>query len=110
MSGPELRLILSSCGPDQAQAVADTLIERRAAACVSILPGVLSTYRWQGAVEHEGESLLLIKVPHDAVQRCVDTLVEAHPYEVPEVLVLPVEAAHEAYARWAADQVAVVED
>ena len=105
MSGPEMRVILSSCAPDQAKLIADALIEGRMAACVSILPGASSTYRWQGKVEHDSESLLLIKVPQTGVQRCVEALVEVHPYEVPEVLVLPVEAAAKAYAEWAVAQV-----
>ena len=106
MSGPEMRVILSSCAPDQAQVIADALVEGRMAACVSILPGALSTYRWQGKVEHDSESLLLVKVPQTGVQRCVEALIEVHPYEVPEVLVLPVEAANQAYADWAVAQVA----
>lgn len=100
-----MRVVLSSCPPNQADTIAAALIERRVAACVSVLPGAVSTYRWKGAVEREQEHLLLIKVPGEGLGRLVEVLTEVHPYEVPEILALPVEFAAASYADWARAQV-----
>lgn len=101
-----MRVILSSCPPDKAEAIASALVERQVAACVSVLPGAVSTYRWQGAVQREAEHLLLIKVPESGLERCVALLTEVHPYEVPEILALPVAHANASYAQWAREMVA----
>ena len=96
-----LDLILSSCPPDQAQAIADALVSRQVAACVSIVPGALSTYRWQGAVQHDAESLLLIKVPSEHRAACLAALQQVHPYAVPELVVLSATEVGAAYLAWA---------
>lgn len=85
-------LCLSTC-PDAATArrIADALVEARLAACVNVVPGVHSTYRWQGAVERAEEVLLLIKTTHDAFPALQSRLPGLHPYELPELLA--VEAA-----------------
>lgn len=101
-----MRVILSSCPPEQADAIASALVERRVAACVSVLPGAISTYRWQGAVQRETEHLLLIKVPEEGLAACVEALNEVHPYDVPEILALPVAYANAPYAQWARSMVA----
>ena len=101
-----MRVILSSCPPDKAEAIATALVERRVAACVSVLPGAISTYRWQGAVQRDTEHLLLIKVPAEGLARCIEVLSEVHPYEVPEILALPVDHANASYADWARQMVA----
>ncbi len=100
-----MRVILSSCPPGQSDAIARALVERRVAACVSILPGAISTYRWQGAVQCDEEHLLLIKVPVEGLERCVAALTEVHPYDVPEILALPVGHAAASYADWARAEV-----
>lgn len=94
-------VILSSCPPGQAQAIADALIERRVAACVSALPGVLSTYRWQGTLQRDGETILLIKTTTDQVEPCMQALREVHPYSIPEMVELPASRVWEAYLNWA---------
>jgi periplasmic divalent cation tolerance protein len=96
-----LDLILSSCPPEQAQAIADALIERQVAACVSIVPAALSTYRWQGAVHHDAESLLLVKVPTELRAACLAALQEVHPYTVPELVVVSAAEVGAGYLAWA---------
>ena len=95
-------LCFTAC-PDHAtaQRIADALVESRLAACVSVLPGMRSTYRWEGKVEHADEVLLLIKTTHDAWPALQARLPDLHPYELPELLA--VEAAGlPAYLEWIA--------
>ncbi|MCI2246632.1 divalent-cation tolerance protein CutA [Xanthomonas sp. PPL568] len=101
MSAPALRLLLSTC-PDAASAarVAQALVDERLAACVSRLPGVQSTYRWQGAVEQGEEVLLLIKTAADRLPALQQRLCALHPYEVPELVELEVTGGLPAYLQW----------
>jgi periplasmic divalent cation tolerance protein len=96
-----LSVILSSCPPADAQGLAEALVDRRVAACVSTVPGVLSVYRWQGQIQRDGETLLLIKTTHDQVEACMTALRELHPYSVPEMVELPAARVWEAYLQWA---------
>ena len=82
-----LDVILSSCPPAQAQRVADELVERHLAACVTLLPGAMSTFRWMGKIQHDHETLLLIKVPTERTAACVEALTQAHPNTVPEIAI-----------------------
>ena len=97
-----MRVILSSCPPEAAAGIARALVERRLAACVNIMPGVRSVFWWDGAVRDEAESMLVIKVRAQCVAPMREALLALHPYEVPEVIVLPVEvaASHGAYVEW----------
>ena len=99
-----LSVILTSCPPAAAQGIADALIESRTAACVSAIPGVLSTYRWQGTIHRDAETLLMIKTTRDQVEACMAALRDVHPYSVPEMVELPAERVWEAYLDWATAQ------
>jgi len=102
----EVRLILSTIDSQAAaRALATSLVEDRLAACVTIVPGVQSVYRWQGAVEGAGEWLLLIKTTAAQAQRVLAGLAERHPYDVPEGLVLAVSDGLPDYLAWVADSV-----
>jgi periplasmic divalent cation tolerance protein len=87
---------------DAAAALARTLLEERLAACANIVPGVRSIYRWQGKVEDQGEVLVLLKTRRQLFDLLRARILELHPYEVPEVLALPVESGHAAYLEWVA--------
>jgi periplasmic divalent cation tolerance protein len=94
-------LVLSTVATaEDAERIARGLVERRLAACVNVVPGVLSTYRWKGAVEREGELLLLIKTRAESFETLRAALVSLHPYEVPELIALPIENGHEPYLKW----------
>ena len=98
--------MLSAVGaPPDAQRIARALVEERVAACVNIVPGITSIYRWKGAVEHEGEVLLVIKTIGERVEQLKARLVQLHPYELPEVVVIPIGGGHKAYLEWIADQI-----
>jgi periplasmic divalent cation tolerance protein len=96
-----MRLILCTCPPDKADALAAALVEERLAACVNLIP-VASVYRWKGAVTRDDEALLLIKAPADGVDALRARLLAIHPYELPEFVVLDVDAAnsHSPYLDW----------
>jgi len=87
---------------EQARQIGAVLVERQVAACVSVLAGARSIYRWKGAVEEEGEVLALIKTTRAALPGLERLLHERHPYEVPEFLALPVVAGSAAYLEWLA--------
>lgn len=99
------RLIYSTW-PDEAQAeaCAATLIERRLAACVTILPGARSVFRWNGAVERQQEAVMLAKTAADRAGALRDALREAHPYEVPCILAFEVNdgESNQDFLQWAA--------
>ena len=93
-------VVLTTVGAGfDAAALAKTLVEQRLAACVNIVPEVRSIYRWESAVEDEREQLLLIKTTEDRVDALRQALLAAHPYEVPEFVVLTAEVQG-AYAEW----------
>lgn len=100
-----VRLALSSC-PDRASAerLAEQLLAQRLAACVSLLPGATSIYRWQGQLERSEEVLLLIKTQADCIDELLRVLPAAHPYELPELLVVDVASGLPAYLDWVVAQ------
>ena len=76
------------------------IIEVGLAACVNILPGMRSIYRWKGAVERDDELLCICKTTRDGFEKLRARVVELHPYEVPEVVALPIELGHTPYLAW----------
>lgn len=99
-----LVVVLCTAPSDRAEGIARALLERRVAACVNIVPGATSLYWWQGAIEAASEALLVIKTRADRVSALTELILAAHPYDVPEVLVLPtlLGAGHRAYLAWVA--------
>ena len=95
-----MRVVLCNAPPDRAEAIARTLVEQRVAACVNLVPGVISIYRWKGNVEREPETTMLIKTHDDLIERLKTELTKLHPYEVPEIVVLPVADVNAPYAQW----------
>ncbi len=95
--------VLLTTAPDRAaaQALAHALVERRLAACVQLCP-IDSVYRWEGQVRAEPEVLLLVKTRADLAGAVQRALAAAHPYAVPEILVLPVSSGLPAYLAWIA--------
>ena len=90
--------------PDKAAEVARTLVTEQLAACVNLVGPVRSIYRWQGEISDETETLAVIKTTRERFEEMRTRLVELHPYEVAEVIALPVEAGHAPYLAWVADE------
>lgn len=93
--------------PDRAVAerLVRALVTERLAACGNILADCRSIYRWQGVIEESAEVLVILKTAAAAVDRLLARVPELHPYDVPEVLVLPVEAGLAAYVEWVVQSV-----
>jgi periplasmic divalent cation tolerance protein len=94
--------------PDRAAAerLADALIEKRVAACVSILAPCRSFYRWQGAVQRDEEHPMLIKTTEERYAALEAAIRAGHPYELPEIIALPIERGLPAYLDWVAAETA----
>jgi len=94
--------------PDQALAerIADALVEQGLAACVNILPPVRSVYCWQGKVQRDTEVPVLIKTTQARYQELEQAILQAHPYDVPEIIALPITAGLPAYLAWMQDETA----
>ena len=90
--------------PDTARELARTLVEERLAACVNVVPGLRSLYRWQGKVHEDAEALLLLKTTAARYQALQERLRALHPYELPEIVAVPVSAGLPAYLEWVAAQ------
>ena len=90
--------------PDRATAerLADTLVEQRLAACVNILAPCRSVYRWKGAVQHDEEHPMLIKTTAERYPEMEKALRAGHPYELPEIIAVPIERGFSAYLEWVA--------
>jgi periplasmic divalent cation tolerance protein len=97
------RLVFTNL-PDRAAAerIADALIEQRLAACVNILAPCRSVYRWKDALQHDEEHPLLVKTTSERYAALEAAIRAAHPYELPEIIALPVERGLPAYLDWVA--------
>jgi periplasmic divalent cation tolerance protein len=91
--------------PDQARPIAEAIVGREVAACVNIVALVHSVYRWEGEVQSDDESLLVIKTTREAVGPLTDAVRELHPYENFELVALDIEAGAPSYLDWIADSV-----
>jgi len=90
--------------PEKAAEVARTLVSEGLAACVNLVGGVRSIYRWKGEVCDDQETLAVIKTTRERFDAMKERLVALHPYEVAEVIAMPVEAGHAPYLEWVAEQ------
>jgi len=89
--------------PDQdADRLATTLVEERLVACAQVLHGLRSIYVWEGEIESAAEALLLLKTRDDLFETLVARVTELHPYDVPEVIAVPITRLSPAYAGWLA--------
>ncbi len=97
----DARIVLMTA-PDRevAERIVRTLVEERLIACGNIVEGLTSIYRWKDAIECDAEVLVVMKTASAVVQRLLERGAELHPYEVPELLVLPIEAGHGPYLDW----------
>lgn len=102
----EVLLVISNF-PDRAsaEAAADALVNANLAACVNILGGCTSIYRWEGKVEHANEVPLLLKTTRAAYAHLENALRELHPYELPEIIAVPVTAGLPAYLKWVEQEI-----
>jgi periplasmic divalent cation tolerance protein len=95
------RIVLTTAGSiEEAQRIAAALVEQRLAACVNILPGVESVFRWQGKIDRTSEWLMIIKTKAEAFERVRDAIQKLHSYDVPEIISLEIDDGSAAYLQW----------
>ncbi len=103
--GPEAVVCLVTAPPDDAGSIAAAILERELAACVNLVEGVRSLYRWEGKLQDEREALLIVRTTRAAVAPLEALLLQIHPYDTFELLALGVSAGSEPYLNWMADSV-----
>jgi periplasmic divalent cation tolerance protein len=101
-----LVVLVTAPTAERAAEIARAVVEERLAACGNVLPAIRSIYRWQGEVHDEPEALLVLKTSRARLDALRARVLALHPYEVPEVLALPVEAGAAAYLAWIAAETA----
>ncbi len=100
-SQPEALVVLVTAPtPEKAAEIARTLVEEKLAACGNVVAGIRSIYRWDGKLCDEAEALLVLKVPARRVPELRDRVAAIHPYELPEVVALPIVDGLEKYVNW----------
>jgi len=100
-------VVLSACGSaEEAERIARGLLEKRLAACVNILPGIRSLYRWKEAIQDDQEILLVIKSSRALFRELRAEIAKLHSYEVPEVIAIPIVDGSEGYLGWMAKELA----
>ena len=85
---------------DSAEQIAEALVSEHLAACVNIVPGIASVYRWKGAVEKDEELLLLIKTGQSVYKPLERRIRALHPYELPEIIAVPIQTGQTDYTKW----------
>ena len=95
-------LVVFSTAPDMevAEALAEHLVNERLAACVNLVGGVRSVYRWQGEVHRDPEVLLIVKTDQQRLEPLISTLEDRHPYDCPEIIAIPIVGGSAGYLDW----------
>jgi periplasmic divalent cation tolerance protein len=108
-TGDYIVIMSTVSGEAEGQRIADGLVSRGLAACVNVLPGVTSYYKWQGKSEVGQELLMLIKTRASNYGKIRDVIKELHSYEVPEIVALPIVSGDESYLKWIDECLGVVD-
>ena len=93
-------VLITTSSMAEAQAIGRTLVEERIVACVNIVPGLRSLFRWQGTIEEQEETLMLVKSRGEHLPSILETVKRLHSYTVPEVIALPILAGSSDYLAW----------
>jgi periplasmic divalent cation tolerance protein len=99
-------LVMTTCpDPEHAETLSVELIEAGLAACINQLPGIRSVYRWKGELKSGSEVMLMIKTPADRWDALEQAIKSSHPYELPEIIAVPITTGHAPYLQWIADTI-----
>ncbi len=99
-SDPVIVVFCTLPDTDSAGRIAGILVEERLAACVNVVPGLISVYRWDGAVQRDEEVLLLIKTTQAVYGQLEQRMRVLHPYELPEIIAVPIQTGQADYIQW----------
>jgi periplasmic divalent cation tolerance protein len=101
--GGPLVVLVTAGSVEEAERLAEVLVQEGLAACVNVLPGVTSIYRWEGAVQRDNEVMMVVKTRWPLLDRFVVRLQALHSYDVAEIIALPILAGSESYLGWLMD-------
>jgi uncharacterized protein involved in tolerance to divalent cations len=104
-SSPHLLIYVTCESEGSARQIATALVQEQLAACVNILPNIQSVYRWKGKLETANEYLLIIKSQQEAFAALRERVCKLHPYELPEIIAVPIVAGLEPYLNWITESV-----
>ena len=104
-AGEVVTVLTTVAGPQDAERLASVLLDARLIACANILPGATSLYRWKGEIQRDAEVLVLMKTTTHRLEALEERLLAEHPYDVPELLAVPVIDGSSAYLNWVAAEV-----
>lgn len=99
----ELIVLVTTANAEEAARIAEVLVSERLAACVNIVPGIESIYRWEGKVTRDSESLMIIKTTGERYDTLELRVKELHSYSTPEVIALRIDRGSEQYLKWITD-------
>jgi periplasmic divalent cation tolerance protein len=105
MTSESLIVLMTAGSQQEAEHIARSLVVAMLAACVNVVPGVVSFYRWEEEVQRDQEWLLIAKTNRDALDEFVQYVQKVHSYDVPEILALPIVEGSEPYLRWLEGQI-----
>ena len=95
-------VLVTTPTPERAAEIARAAVEERLAACGNVVPGLRSIYRWEGEIHDDAEALLVLKTTRGRFEALRERVLSLHPYALPEVIALPVEAGSAPYLAWIA--------
>ena len=97
-------VLITAGSQEEAHRIGDALIGQRKAACVNIIPQINSLFRWEGKIEDDRESLLLVKTRAELFPEVVDAVKSVHSYDVPEIIALPIVEGSQDYLKWIGEE------
>jgi periplasmic divalent cation tolerance protein len=101
ISSSEYSACITTVSNDEvARKLARSIVEARLAACVNIIPGITSIYEWQSTIHEDNEIILMIKTRREYVPQLIEFVKKTHPYEVPELIELPINSGNPDYLKW----------
>jgi len=104
MTSETCLLYMTASGADEARRIGDALVAERLAACVNIIPGMTSIYRWEGEVRHDSEVVLIAKTRAELVGPATERVRALHSYDCPCIVALPVAGGNPDFLAWIADE------
>jgi len=93
-------VVLITTPPEEAKKIANLIVEKKLGACTNVVKDIDSIYWWQGKIEKDRESLLIVKTRTDLFEKLKEEVKKVHPYTVPEIIALPIIAGNEDYLKW----------
>jgi len=95
-----MRVVFSTCPTDKADYISEELLKFKFVACINIVPLVKSKYWWEGEIQTDNESLLIIKTLDNVIDKLISKLKEIHPYQVPEIISFEIKEGNKNYLDW----------